>query len=296
MNDIPHTPLTPHTLHADPAYGWSGDELDLDAYLDRIGYEGDRAPTLEALRGLQRAHVTSIPFENLDPLLGVPIALHVDAVQDKLVRERRGGYCYEHVTLFAAALERLGFEFTGVHGRVTEGAGRLRPATHAMLAVTAADDDRLWLSDVGFGRGPLAPIPVIHGAELSVEGWDFTMERRSSALGSHEWWLHERGPQGWQDRYSFTLNPQYPIDYAVGSHFVSTHAKSPFIQRPYIQRFSATHHHVLDGTAWTTLRPDGSRTERTIEAGELHGVLTEIFGIPVSPQAVAGVAELLEST
>lgn len=146
---------------ADPAYHWDGAALDLDAYLTRIGFGGDRVPTLETLRRLQHAHTTTLPFENLEIILGRSVPLDLPTVQDKMVRRRRGGYCYEHVGLFAAALERLGFGVTGLHGRVVMGApGGLRPASHAMLRVTASDDDRVWLCDIGFGSGPAAPLEL----------------------------------------------------------------------------------------------------------------------------------------
>ncbi|MFD9560642.1 arylamine N-acetyltransferase [Streptomyces sp. NPDC059994] len=268
-------------------HGWSGDRLDLDGYLARIGYEGERAPTLEVLRGLQRAHVTSIPFENANAVLGKPVALDIETVQDRLVRGGRGGYCYEHVVLFASALERLGFQFTGLIGRVTLGNFKVLPATHALIAVRPADDDRLWLCDVGFGNGPLAPIEIADGVEVDLDGWKFRMERRAGVLGIDEWWLHQYGQDGWLDRHTFTLLPQYPIDYAVGSHFVSTHSRSPFTARLFAQKFTATHSHRLDAATWTTFRPDGSATERKIEPAELGRVLAEEFGIVVEGEELA---------
>ncbi|MEU5424929.1 arylamine N-acetyltransferase [Streptomyces olivoreticuli] len=279
----------------DAGNGWHGDELDLDAYLARIGYEGERAPTLEVLHGVQRAHVTSIPFENLDVMLGVPILLDLESVQEKLVRGRRGGYCFEHVVLFAAVLERLGFEFTGLMGRVTLGAEKVLPATHALLAVTAVDDERLWLCDVGFGKGPLEPIEIADGAEVDQDGWRFRMERRDGVFGIDHWWLHQYGEDGWLDRHTFTLTPQHTIDYVVGSHYVATHARSPFVKRPFAQGFSATRHDRLDATTWTTFRPDGSSTERKIDPDELGRVLEEGFGIVVGAEELARLRDGLDS-
>ncbi|MEH6373199.1 arylamine N-acetyltransferase [Streptomyces sp. KLMMK] len=280
--------------HMSPTYDWSGDSLDLDAYLDRIGYRGERAATLDVLRGLQRAHVTSIPFENFDAVLGVPILLDLESVQGKLVHGGRGGYCFEHVTLFAAALERLGFRFTALSGRVMLGSPKILPATHALLAVSAADDERLWLCDVGFGSGPLEPIELADGVEADFDGWGFRLERRPGALGFDDWWLHQRREGNWLDRHTFTLNPQYPIDYVVGSHYVSTHSRSPFVKRLFAQAFSATHHDRLDATTWTTFRPDGSYTERKIEPADLGRVLAEDFGITVSPEDEARLRDGLD--
>ncbi|SUA43176.1 Arylamine N-acetyltransferase [Nocardia africana] len=124
-----------------PVANWDGAALDLPAYLARIGFTGEPAPTLDTLRALQYAHTTTIPFENIEPVLKRPVLLDLPSLQDKIVRSRRGGYCYENVGLFAAALERIGFGVTGLHGRVSMGArGEIRPATHALLRVTTADD------------------------------------------------------------------------------------------------------------------------------------------------------------
>ncbi|MFD0000520.1 arylamine N-acetyltransferase [Nocardia sp. NPDC127526] len=264
----------------DPTYTWNGAELDLDAYLARIGYTGERTPTLETLRGLIYAHTTSMPFENLEIIFGRGIPLDVETLQDKMIRRRRGGYCYENVGLFAAALERLGFEFTALSGRVTMGATALRPATHALLRVSPADDDRDWLADVGFGSGPLGPVELTPDrGEFALGAWRYRLERGIGALDSELWTLHQFGPEGWISRHTFTMNPQYRIDFAVGNHFVSTSPRSPFTARPFVQRFHPDAHHVIDGTTWTTVRPDGAAETRELEPAELPKVLEEVFDI-----------------
>lgn len=276
----------------DPAYHWNGAELDLDAYLARIGYDGDRTPTLATLRALVYAHTTTIPFENLETILGRPVLLELEALQDKLVRQRRGGYCYENVGLFAAVLERLGFGVTGLSGRVTMGApGGLRPATHALLRVTTSDDDRVWLCDVGFGSGPLAPYELVEGGEFALGEWRFRLEHTTGELDSDLWVLHQFGREGWIDRYTFTLNPQYRIDFAVGNHFVSTSPRSPFTTRPFVQRFLPDVHYVLDGLTLITERPDGSSETRELEPAELPKLLTEVFDIDLAESDAAVLAE-----
>jgi N-hydroxyarylamine O-acetyltransferase len=268
----------------DPAYHWNGEELDLDAYLARIGFDDDRSPSPTTLGALVYAHTTTIPFENLEIILGRSIPLDLESLQDKLIRQRRGGYCYENVGLFAAALERLGFGVTGISGRVTMGAdGGLRPATHALLRVTTSDDDRVWLCDVGFGSGPLEPYELIEDrGEFALGQWRFRLERTSGELDSDLWVLHQFGGEGWIDRYTFTLNPQYRIDFAVGNHFVSTSPRSPFTTRPFVQRFLPEVHHVLDGTTLTSERPDGSSDVRELEPAELPEILSEIFDIDLT--------------
>ncbi|WP_280451861.1 arylamine N-acetyltransferase family protein [Nocardia cyriacigeorgica] len=270
---------------ADPAYHWNGDDLDLEAYLSRIGFDGERAPTVATLRALVAAHTTSIPFENFEAVLGRPVPLDLETLQDKLVRRRRGGYCYENVGLFAAALERLGFGVTGLSGRVTMGSGGLRPATHALLRVTTTDDDRVWIVDVGFGAGPAAPYELADfGGEFTLGEWKFRLEHGTGELGSDLWTLHQFARDGWVDRYTFTLNPQYRIDFEVGDHFVSTSPRSPFTQRPFVQRFHPAAHHILDGATWTTEYPDGTSETRDVELGELSKVLTEVFDIDLTEE------------
>ena len=133
--------------------------VDLDAYLARIGYRERLDPTVETLRGLHFAHATQIPFENLDILLGRSIVLDLESLQKKLVERRRGGYCFEQNTLFAAVLESLGFAVTRLAARVRFGATSIRPRSHMLLSVEI--DGEPWLADVGFGgEGLLHPVPL----------------------------------------------------------------------------------------------------------------------------------------
>lgn len=268
----------------DPAYHWDGDALDLDAYLARIGFRGERTPTVATLRALQLAHTTSIPFENLEAVLGRPVPLDLESLHDKIVRGRRGGYCYEHVSLFAAALERLGFGITALQGRVTMGASAgLRPATHSMLRVTTGDDERVWLCDVGFGAGPLAPLELTPDAgEVRAGQWRFRLERTRGELGGEEWVLHHFARDGWIPRYTVAVHPQYRVDFAVGNHFVSTSPHSPFVARPFVQRLHPDVHHVLDAATLLTEYPDGTSQTKELTPADVPAVLAETFDIELS--------------
>ncbi|MER7761584.1 arylamine N-acetyltransferase [Streptomyces sp. NPDC097619] len=298
----PVPPLGPTDHHPDR---WSGELLDLDAYLARIGYAGPREPTLAVLRALQYAHTTGIPFENVHAVLGRPLPLDLPSVQGRLVHDRRGGYCFEHVLLFAAALERLGFHVTGMIGRVSLGAPKVLPATHALLAVTTRDDDRRWLCDVGFGAGPLGPLELADGARISHEGWQHRLERRPGAHGIDQWWLYQTSPgpsgpdedparphepAGWLDRHIFTLTAQYPIDYVVGSHFVGTHPRSPFVRRLFAQRMTPAAHFSLDDLRLVTTRPDATRTTEEIAPDALDRTLREVFGITLTEDELDAIA------
>lgn len=262
-----------------PDERWLGENLDLDAYLARIGYDGPRTASIETLRALVRGHTTTIPFENLEIILGRGIPLDLNTLQDKLIRRRRGGYCYENVAVFAAVLERFGFDVTGLSGRVTYGvldSGAIRPATHALLRVSAPDDDRVWICDVGFGFGPLEPFELVDsGGEFALGAWRYRLERRAGGL----WVLFQYGRGGWLDRYTFTEAPQFRVDYAVGNHYVSTSPRSPFTTRPFTQRFLPGAHHVLDDLTLVAEYPDGTGETRELDPAQLPKVLAEVFDI-----------------
>lgn len=261
---------------------WNSSQLDLPAYLARTGYDGPLTPSLATLRGLQWAHVSSIPFENLEIVLGRPVLLDLASVQDKLVRSARGGYCFEHTLLFAAVLSRLGFpSVTGLAARVRMGAaGTLRPATHALLLVRASDDPRLWICDTGFGSGPLEPVELADGAEVSAGGWTYRLSRQPLFEDdAASVWVTTRLTGEKVDLHSFTVDPRYQVDYNVSNYFVSTNPRSPFVGRLFAQRMAAGVNHVLNGRTLTILRTDGSEETRELEPGQVPAVLAETFGI-----------------
>lgn len=125
------------------------DDERLDAYLSRIGAERPARPDAAALCDLQLRHLRSIPFENLSIHLGEPIVLEEAALLDKLVRRRRGGFCYELNGAFAALLDALGYRVTMLAARVHGDLGLGPPYDHMTLRVDLEDP---WLVDVGFGR------------------------------------------------------------------------------------------------------------------------------------------------
>ena len=228
-------------------------------------------------------------WDTLDSFLYRQVRLDVPSVQDKLVRRGRGGYCYEHVVLFAAALEKLGFRFTAVSGRVQLGADSThpRPATHAMLIVDL--DGTRWLNDIGFGDSPLEPIELVDGGRSQADPWPCLLHWQDITHGSPGWAVHHRkddskGPEGWVVRQVFTETPQYPVDYAVGNHFVATHDRSPFVTRPYIQRRGTDRYDTLDALVWTTQRPGRDPVTETVRPHEVPKLLDDVFGIRTDPE------------
>src|SRR6185437_905290 len=138
------------TMSADHPENRVTDRIDMDAYLHRIGWHGAVAVDLTTLRGLAMAHVAAIPFANLNPLMGLPVELDLAALQQKLVQQGRGGYCFEQNLLFEAVLRQIGFAVTGLIARVLWGhpEDAITPQTHMLLRVDLAGEG--WLVDVGF--------------------------------------------------------------------------------------------------------------------------------------------------
>ncbi|MEV0323196.1 arylamine N-acetyltransferase [Streptomyces sp. NPDC050658] len=256
---------------------WNGEELDIAAYLTRTGHQGPVKPDLETLRALHRAHVASIPFENLEMMLGRPVPLDLAALQEKLVRQRRGGYCYEQNLLFAAVLERIGFAVTGLGARVRAGASTRRAVTHMLLKVEA--DGREWHCDVGFGaEGLLDPIPLETGVDVRQGEWRFGIVEEPGGARV----LRTEHSGDWFDLYEYTLEERITADYVLMNHYTSTHPRSSFIRRPVIQRAAPEARRTLVGDHLTVTRPDGTVDERDVSVDQLRDVLAREFGVELS--------------
>ena len=246
--------------------------LDLAAYLDRIGYSGDLAPSRATLNALHLAHATAIPFENLDILLGQPIRLDLASLQSKLVFRGRGGYCFEHNALFASALERVGFTVTRLAARVRSGTERVLPRTHMILRVDV-DGARL-LADVGFGAdGLLLPVPI-DGSRSQQFAWSY---RVIDDVGTDV--LQSRRGDAWDDLYEFTHEPQLPVDYEIANHYTSTHPASRFTQRLTAQRLARDVRWTLRDGELIEDRGATTRTRVIKNDEELLQVLADVFGL-----------------
>ena len=205
--------------------------LDLDAYLERIGLNGRPSITQ-----LHRAHLTSIPFENLDPHQGLPVSLKVEDLERKLVTERRGGYCFEQNLLLKAALEALGAQVDMFLARMRlprpedtpafpsrpAKADVVRPRSHLVLRVS--ENGKSWHADVGFARGILEPIPFGPGPTQEQSGWSFRVVEDGSELV-----LQKLVGDEWADVYAFLPQPVPLIDVEVSNWWTSTHPRSLFV-------------------------------------------------------------------
>jgi len=241
--------------------------VDLTAYLRRTGTERPAGPTLGALAALHEAHVGAIPFENLDVLLGREIRLDLDALQAKLVAGGRGGYCFEHNTLFAAVLEALGFAVTRLFGRVGSRPDAVRPRTHMVLRVDLPEG--AFLADVGFGGdGPVRPVPL--DARNAGDGATHRVLAEADGFALH-------GPEG--SLYTFTLERQHAVDFEVANHWTSTHPSSRFRLTLTAQRSWPGARAILRDRELVETRGAERRTTTIRDPGHLLAVLDGVFGL-----------------
>jgi N-hydroxyarylamine O-acetyltransferase len=252
--------------------------FDFSAYLRRIGFDGRLGADLPTLKAWHRAHISAIPFENLDIQMGRVVTLDPESLQAALVDRRRGGYCFQQNGLFQLALLAAGFTVTPCEARVRYGAaGAVRPRTHMVLVV--ACDGQEWLTDVGFGgEGLIEPIAI--GASLAEqEGWRYrTLEEGRRHV------LQRETDAGWQDLYVFTVEAVDPVDYLIGHWFTSTYPDSPFVRGLTAQRTVGGVRHILRNLTYTIARPEES-VVREISRAELGPLLRDAFGLDIPDDA-----------
>src|SRR3954453_2111560 len=244
-----------------------------DGYAKRLGFTAPRGGAdVETLRALHAAHREAFLFENLTIQSGGRVSLALCDLERKFLDEGRGGYCFEHNTLFAAALREIGVDTTTLLGRVRRGPPHRWCRTHMVLRVPLGSD--VWLADVGFGAmGLLEPIPLRDGATALQGGFAFRLRREGGM-----WILSARDAAAEMDLYEFTGDSQTPWDVEVANHFTSTHPESVFRKGFTIQRASGHERIILRGDALTRYR-DGVMTEEPVERHRLAEVARAEFAI-----------------
>lgn len=254
--------------------------IDLDAYFARIGYTGPREPSLDVLRALHALHPAAIPFEAIDCLLDRGVDISPEAVDAKLIRGGRGGYCFEHNSLFTRVLTTLGFEVEGLAARVRWNMppeAPSQPRTHHVLRVRA--EGRPFLVDVGFGgcvlNAPLAFEPGLEQAtdhdlyRLTPVGEDLRLEVRREA--------------GWVPAYDVSPSPCVPRDYEMANWFTSTHPTSHFRTTLLAARTTPQTRYGLLFNRLTTRPIGGPTTQTLLDADGIERALREVFGLAVEP-------------
>jgi N-hydroxyarylamine O-acetyltransferase len=278
----------------DKSYPEFVQHFDLDAYLARIGYRGSRAATLDTLEALHVLHPAAIPFENLNPLLGWPVALDVDSLQAKMVVGRRGGWCFEHNTLLRHALEALGFSVTSLAARVLWNAAPgspIGPRSHMLLLVNLAG--LLYIADAGFGGNVLtAPLRLEPHLEQP------TPHEPHRLLPLEKGFVLEVCFRGeWNSLYRFTLEPQFPSDYEVSSWYLCHHPSSFFRQMLIGARVTPEGRYALRNNALTIHRKNETQKQILVGAAALRSCLEMDLGLqlPNSPELAAALERISET-
>jgi N-hydroxyarylamine O-acetyltransferase len=248
--------------------------MNVPAYLHRIGYSGPITPTLETLRCIHRAHLETVPFENLDISLGRPIVLDETRFVQKVVEENRGGFCYELNGAFASLLREIGFRVTLLSARAPHQDGSPGPEfDHLALRVDLADP---WLVDVGFGEGFLEPLQLKPDMEQRQDHATFRI-REGGFLTVES----QQPDASWKTEYLFTLTPRQLDDFAGMCHYHQTSPESHFTQKRLATRATPTGRITLSDMK-LIVTENGNRQERILASQEeWQQLLHECFGIVI---------------
>ena len=247
--------------------------MNVDAYLERIGYRGPLTPTADTLRRLHVAHLLAVPFENLSIHAGEPVVLEDEALFEKVVGRRRGGFCYELNGLFAALLRELGFRVEMLSAAVARRDGGYGPEfDHMALLVTL---EERWLADVGFGDSFVEPLLLDERAEQTQGSRSFRIEE-----DGHRLVLLKRDEGGeWEPQYRFGLEPHAFADYAEMCRFHQTSPESHFTRGRVCSRLTAEGRVTLSGLRLITTQ-GRAKVERELGGeDEYDAALLEHFGV-----------------
>lgn len=268
--------------------------IDLDAYFKRIGYGGPRNPSLATLNGILHAHVLSIAFENLDVICERKIDLDAASLQQKLIFNNRGGYCFEQNGFFLLVLEALGFDVLPISARVRIGKERdfIPARTHLFVRVTIEGDS--WLADVGVGA--LTPTAAIR-LELNVKQATPHEPRRIIQQGAvyyHQAYFDDE----WNDVCDFTLEEMPLIDREVGNWYTSKHPQSHFRQRILVTRAApAGERLTLVNNEFSIRDATGESNKRVITSKDAFILLlAEKFDLHIDPDDSKNLFAMLELT
>lgn len=264
-------------------------------YLQRLGYDTPPAATLETLAQLQLRHVTTFAFENLSVLSQLPVSLDLARIEEKVLFEGRGGYCYELNQMFLALLQELGFDARGITGRVVIGGppDAHTARTHRLSLVTL--EGVRYITDVAFGgMVPTSPLQLDNQAPQATTHEPY---RLTLSEGSYTLWAQVA--QEWRGLYVFDLQSQSHFDYEIGNWYVSTHPDSPFIQQLKVALIGPGLRRTLNNGNYAVHHLGRDSDKRTItDVEELLALLQESFGlrVPEHPHLRPRLAQLLADT
>jgi N-hydroxyarylamine O-acetyltransferase len=251
--------------------------MNVTEYLQRIDYYQPLQPDVDTLHGLQLAHMQTIPFENLDIALNRPIRLDEESLWEKVILNKRGGFCYELNGLFAQLLKTIGYEVTYLNARVFDSSGSLGiDFDHLALLVVIPSDSSRWLADVGFGDSFNQPLKFDSGKEQDQGLRSYRLEIVDS--GFIVWQRNYDG--SWERQYFFNLEPHdFPREYESACLYHQTSPESTFTRGSIISRATADGRVSLEADR-LLITKHGHRSEHPIPNQEEYSrLLKEHFGV-----------------
>lgn len=248
---------------------------EIRAYLARIGYNGPLDGSVAVLAELQECHLHTVPYENLDILDGVPLSLEIEALYEKIVVRRRGGYCFELNALFGWLLRELGYPVTDLFSRFWREEPDPPPKRrHHVLKVEA--EGEVYLCDVGVGGiVPRRPLPLVELLEQRQGGECYRLERDAS----FGWVLCEQKHEGWSWIYSFTEEPQLPKDFVMASYWCEHAPDSIFTHTTMAAIRTREGRNTIAGEEFRFFSEEGVRVFTPESKAEYDAALRDYFGI-----------------
>ncbi len=253
--------------------------MQLQPYLDRIGYAGDVRPDQSVLVALQKKHVCAVPFENLDVQLGRPVTISPEDAYEKIVVKGRGGWCYEQNGLFAWALSEIGFDVSRTAAAVMrQDQGDESLANHLCLLVTTPESPNKYLVDVGFGGSMLEPIELLEGEHSQPP---FRLGLNKNADGYWRFW-EDLG--GGKFSFDFLAEPADEAALQAQCALLQSDPSSNFVLNLVAQLRTRDQHKVLRGRVLRIASGTGVRKHTLQSADELVGTLASHFQLDL-PEA-----------
>lgn len=266
--------------------------IDLDAYFERIAYTGPRSTNADTLAAIHLQHPRAIPFENLNPFLRWPVRLDARSLHQKLVRDRRGGYCYEHNLILSHVLHQLGFRVRGLAARVLWNVpeGTVRPRSHMLLLIDLGG--RRYVADVGFGGLTLtAPLRLQVDIEQSTPHEAFRLIASGDGFV-----MQAKVGDSWRSLYTFDLQEQVLADYEVVNWYLCNNPSSHFVTGLTVARPDRECRYALRDNELAIHHVHGGTERRLLTStGELRAALEETFRVtlPEGPELQAALERVI---
>lgn len=242
--------------------------VDVTVYLDRLGVPAPVTPDAATLTALHRAHLLAVPFENLAIHLAEPISLEPDALLDKIVTRRRGGFCYELNGGFAWLLTALGYRVTLLAARVYSGSALGPPFDHLALRV---DLDEPWLADVGFGAFASEPLRLdVRGDQTDPAG-----TFRVDAAEHGDVVVYENG----EPQYRLESRPRELTEFEAMCWYQANSPRSHFTKSPVCSRLTETGRVTLTGRTLKSVVGDDTDKTTFQNPDDVLAAYREHFGV-----------------